>query len=65
MIDKPVAVDLLYNNLFFIFIGFAAFRGSAGDCESRSLSGNYREVHLSAQIQEGKRSHSLRLCLWW
>lgn len=34
--------------------GPAAFRGTTWDCESRSLSGNHREVHLPTQVQEGK-----------
>lgn len=36
--------------------GPAAFRGTTWDCESRSLSGNHREVHLPTQVQEGKTS---------
>lgn len=37
-----------------VIAGPAAFRGTTGDCEPRSLSGNHREVHLPAQVQEGE-----------
>lgn len=50
MVDKPQHLHLLLY-----FLGSAAFRGAARDCESRSLSGNHREVHLSTQVQEGEQ----------
>ena len=37
--------------------GSAASGGEVGDCEQGGLSGNHREMHLPAQVQEGERTH--------
>lgn len=42
--------------------GAAAAGGQAGQCEQRSSSDHYREVHISSQVQKGElisQSHHL------
>lgn len=34
--------------------GAAAAGGQAGQCEQRSSSDHYREVHISSQVQKGE-----------
>lgn len=50
-------VKAFLSNRWYFFVpppsGPAAFRGTTGDRQQRSLSGNHREVHLPAQIQKG------------
>lgn len=37
--------------------GAAAVGGQIGECEQRSCSNHYREIHLSSQVQEGRAKY--------